>query len=198
MILVFDTLTFHSVIAYQSRSDQTRKLRRAFSIVDTDKSGEISYDQFHAAFLQSGVASDSEIEKLFNKVDFKKEKKIDYTEFVAATIESQGLIEECRIAEAFRRIDIDNTGIISRENLRALFNNSESDEYITSLLQEADSDGDGIVNYDDFRRLFVQRKKEEIRESLSLRNLHWDDMDEEGEENEPSEKLRELTLKPEV
>jgi Ca2+-binding EF-hand superfamily protein len=33
-----------------------------------------------------------------------------YTEFLAATIELHGQIEEDRIAEAFDRLDSDNTG----------------------------------------------------------------------------------------
>ena len=40
---------------------------------------------------------------------------INYTEFVAATLETEGRIEEDKIAEAFNRIDADDTGKISVE-----------------------------------------------------------------------------------
>lgn len=42
-----------------------------------------------------------------------------YTEFLAATIEARGRIEEDRIAEAFHRIDSDDTGFSKFETLLA-------------------------------------------------------------------------------
>ena len=40
---------------------------------------------------------------------------IDYTEFLAATIETQGKIEEERLADAFNRFDQDETGFINKD-----------------------------------------------------------------------------------
>lgn len=153
------------LMAYQSpHTEQMKKLRRAFSIFDVDQSGEITLDDFQTAFRQSNdELSDKDIKQLFEQCDFKKEKCIDYTEFIAATMESQGRIEESRIAEAFERLDPDNSGKISRETICEILSHSESDEYISSLLEEADFDGDGMVNYDDFRSLFVEKKKDDIR-----------------------------------
>ena len=38
--------------------------------------------------------------------------RIRYTEFLAATIEAQGVISEERLAEAFDRLDSDDSGAI--------------------------------------------------------------------------------------
>jgi calcium-dependent protein kinase len=46
--------------------------------------------------------------------------KIRYTEFLASTIEAQGAIDETRLAEAFDRLDSDDSGYISKQNLREL------------------------------------------------------------------------------
>lgn len=43
-----------------------------------------------------------------------------YTEFLAATIEAHGHIEEDRIAEAFDRIDSDDTGYSTSDSFRIL------------------------------------------------------------------------------
>ena len=43
---------------------------------------------------------------------------IKYTEFLAATLEAQGAITEEKLAEAFDRIDSDDSGYISAANLR--------------------------------------------------------------------------------
>jgi len=40
---------------------------------------------------------------------------IEYTEFLAATLEVNGHIQEDRLAEAFDRIDSDNSGFISKK-----------------------------------------------------------------------------------
>lgn len=42
--------------------------------------------------------------------DQDQDHKIMYTEFLAATIEAQGFIAEDRIAEAFDRLDVNETG----------------------------------------------------------------------------------------
>jgi Ca2+-binding EF-hand superfamily protein len=52
--------------------------------------------------------------------DVNKNNVINYTEFLAAAIETQGIIEEYRLAEAFELLDTDNKGYISRDNLRQI------------------------------------------------------------------------------
>ena len=42
------------------------------------------------------------------------------SEFLAATIECQGQLREEALAEAFDRLDSDNTGFISRANLKSI------------------------------------------------------------------------------
>lgn len=39
---------------------------------------------------------------------------VHYSEFIAATLETLGYIKEEKIADAFERIDCDNTGYISK------------------------------------------------------------------------------------
>jgi hypothetical protein len=53
------------------------------------------------------------------------------------------MIEEERIAEAFDRLDNDNTGYISKANLINFLGSDKSTEEIEQLLTEADSNKDG-------------------------------------------------------
>ena len=66
-----------------------------------------------------------------------------YTEFVAATLEARGAIEEERLAEAFDRLDSDDSGYISFENLRSLLGSEWNQERIENLIREADTNRDG-------------------------------------------------------
>ena len=68
---------------------------------------------------------------------------INYTEFVAATLEIHGHIEEERVAEAFDRLDSDDSGYISRENLREFLGKEATSADIDKLLKTGDLDGDG-------------------------------------------------------
>ena len=66
-----------------------------------------------------------------------------YTEFLAATLEAHGRIEEERIADAFDRLDSDDSGYISKENLKEFLGDSVSDKDIKEIIASVDTDNDG-------------------------------------------------------
>jgi calcium-dependent protein kinase len=72
---------------------------------------------------------------------------------LAATLEVKGDIEVERIAEAFDRLDSDDSGFISPQNLRDILGNY-SDQEIQSLVAEADTDKDGQISFEEFKRFF--------------------------------------------
>lgn len=66
-----------------------------------------------------------------------------YTEFIAAALEAHGHIEEERVAEAFDRLDSDDSGFISRQNLRDFLGRDWSNDKINKIMKEGDKDNDG-------------------------------------------------------
>lgn len=66
-----------------------------------------------------------------------------YTEFLAATLETHGYIEEERVAAAFDRLDSDDSGYISRENLRELLGEGCAEEEIDDIIKSVDKNADG-------------------------------------------------------
>jgi calcium-dependent protein kinase len=66
-----------------------------------------------------------------------------YTEFIAAALTSQANIEEERIAEAFDRLDSDDSGYISRENLKEFLGEESTWKDVEGLMNEGDTDKDG-------------------------------------------------------
>lgn len=79
-----------------------------------------------------------------------------YTEFLAATIEAHGHIEEDRIAEAFDRLDADDTGFISKKNLREVLGKDITSEQISAIMKSADKNKDGQISYKEFLEAFRQ------------------------------------------
>jgi hypothetical protein len=89
--------------------------------------------------------------------------RIRYTEFLAATIEAQGAISEERLAEAFDRLDSDDSGYISPENLSEILGQDFPLDEIKSIIQEADLTKDGLISYAEFLALW-ETKNEEARD----------------------------------
>merc|ERR1712218_534080 len=98
--------------------------------------------------------SDRDVEELFRTVDVGADGEIYYLEFLAATLEAHGRITEERLAEAFDRIDSDDSGMISKKNLRDLLGNGYSDDKIDQMLKEGNVTSSDGVNFDEFRKIF--------------------------------------------
>lgn len=79
---------------------------------------------------------------------------IRYTEFIAATIEAHGAINEARLAEAFDRLDCDDSGYITAENLVDILGEDVPMEEIFGIIDEADLAKDHRVSYSEFMALW--------------------------------------------
>jgi len=79
---------------------------------------------------------------------------LHYTEFLAATIEAHGAISEEALSEAFDRIDSDDSGYISTQNLREILGEFVPREYIEHIILEAESD----LDYSDDMKRQMERK----------------------------------------
>lgn len=75
---------------------------------------------------------------------------IRYTEFLAATIEAHGAIDEGRLAEAFDRLDSDDSGFISVDNLSSILGDQFPVDEINSILKESSLTCDNKVSYPEF------------------------------------------------
>lgn len=62
-------------------------------------------------------------------------------------VQARGLIAEDRIAEAFDRLDSDDSGYISKANLKSFLGDDISDAEIDSIMAEADGNKDGKISY---------------------------------------------------
>lgn len=85
--------------------------------------------------------------------DINNDGHIIYTEFLAATVEAHGYVTEDRIAEAFDRLDSDDTGYISKKNLQDILD-SDCDEVIEGIIRNVDINNDGRISYKEFLEAF--------------------------------------------
>uniref|UniRef100_A0A7S3P976 Calmodulin n=1 Tax=Amphora coffeiformis TaxID=265554 RepID=A0A7S3P976_9STRA len=135
-----------NVIAHRSSTKEIEELRKAFAAYDTSRNGVITFEEFKAAMTKMNY-SDETIAEIFTSLDVNGNQKIMFTEFIAATIEARGLIAEDRIAEAFDRLDSDDSGYISKSNLKSFLGDDITDEECKKIMKEADTDQDGKISY---------------------------------------------------
>ncbi|KAL3906742.1 MAG: hypothetical protein SGARI_003864 [Bacillariaceae sp.] len=165
------------VIAHKSTDEEIGFLRRLFlRRFDVEKSTpDISYPEFKEAL---GVYSytHEELVRMFMGMDIDGTGKVGYSEFLAATIEAHGSIEEERIAEAFDRLDEDDSGFVTAANLRSFLGDDIAEDFIDEILDEADGDSDHQISYEEFLDLWDEDFDEILRQSLKehyeLRQQH--------------------------
>lgn len=153
------------VIAHKSSSAEIVELRKAFDAYDTTNDGVISFAEFKAAMSSSSNYMEKDIEEIFQNLDTGKDGKIYYTEFLAATLEAHGRIVEETLADAFDRMDCDDTGYISEQNLRDFLGTDATTEKVEKLMAEVDADGDGKISFEEFVTSFRNNQRS-IRRSL--------------------------------
>jgi len=140
-----------NVIAHKSNANEILELRKLFDQYDTANNGVISFEEFKAALEKSDYPPD-QVAEIFKSIDVNDTGHINYTEFIAATLEAHGHIEEERVAEAFDRLDSDDSGFISRANLRDFLGGSSKE--IEEIIKYGDIDGDGKISWEEFLTMF--------------------------------------------
>ena len=107
-----------------------------------------SYNELGAA-----LGLDTKATGVFKSLDHDGSGQVHYHEFLAATIEAEGLLDPETLQDTFDRMDHDDSGVISRENLRSLLGSRASDELVETLMQEGDLKRNGHVDYEEFSRV---------------------------------------------
>ncbi|CAN1315176.1 Calcium-dependent protein kinase 29 [Linum perenne] len=116
--------------------------------------GNASDKPMHSAVLirMRQLRAMNKMKKLALKADVDKNGTIDYVEFVTATMHRHRLEKEEHLFEAFQYFDKDNSGYITRDELRhAMSEYGMGDEAtIDEVIDDVDTDKDGRINYEEF------------------------------------------------
>lgn len=146
------------VVAHKSSSEEIGILRKLFKKYDSRHDGSIWFEEFCEAMSGYGH-SNEELRSIFDAMDLSGSGSIRYTEFVASTIEAHGTISEARLAEAFDRLDCDDSGYITSDNLMEILGQDVPRDEIDAIIEEADLAKDGRVSYFEFLALWEDKQK---------------------------------------
>nr|CAD70165.1 calcium-dependent protein kinase [Landoltia punctata] len=141
------------VIAESLSEEEIKGLRQMFQNMDTDQSGTITYEELKTGLARLGSRlSEAEVKQLMDAADVDGNGSIDYIEFITATMHRHKLEREEHLYSAFSYFDKDNSGYITRDELKqALEEHGMGDaDSIREIISEVDTDNDGRINYDEF------------------------------------------------
>ncbi|KAL3935778.1 MAG: hypothetical protein SGBAC_008767 [Bacillariaceae sp.] len=153
------------VVAYKSTDEELGFLRKIFFKFDITKNGEIGIVEFKEAMTVYQY-TDEELEFMFQALDLDCTGKVHYSEFLAGSLEAHGNIDESRIAEAFDRLDSDDSGFITAENLRDFIGHNISLEYFYSIIEEADQTKNHKIDYQEFLDLWNEKSTSSLQDAM--------------------------------
>uniref|UniRef100_A0A7S2RV54 Calmodulin n=1 Tax=Rhizochromulina marina TaxID=1034831 RepID=A0A7S2RV54_9STRA len=151
------------VIAHQASPEHVEKLRNAFHEIDINREGHITLEEMKQVLIDYDINS-SEIEAIFDGVDVDQTRKIGYTEFLAATVSAMGFVRQEQLTEAFDRLDSDDSGYITKENLREILGSAYVADEVDRMIQEADVKHDGRVDFEEFLNLMNAQTEKEVKD----------------------------------
>merc|ERR1712151_502639 len=91
-----------------------------------------------------------QIFEALNTTSNEETQEIQYSEFLAAMVSTRIKMHDDMLTATFHRFDVDNSGYITEENLKAVLGESFEGAEVGTLLREADRSGDGQISHEEF------------------------------------------------
>ena len=128
-----------------------------FNSIDTHCDGYIQKSELADCFTKCEMA-DVDIDTLFACIDVRGDGRVNFSEFFAATDVFASLSQptppptySALIDSVFRKLDVDNSGFISEQNLVSLFGRrGYQGSDAAELIDEGDFVGDGVISAGEF------------------------------------------------
>mmetsp|Transcript_13565 Transcript_13565/g.27324 ORF Transcript_13565/g.27324 Transcript_13565/m.27324 type:complete len:512 (+) Transcript_13565:61-1596(+) len=145
------------IIAHCAPAKKLQELRQAFNTLDHSNDGTINFAEFKDAMRDCDFSAE-QVNEIFYELDQNKTGLIHYTDFLAATLETRGKIDEELVEEAFERLDVENTGTISKDGLSSILEQSRTsndcEKVAEELIKEAGEGMDEELKYETFSCMF--------------------------------------------
>merc|ERR1712232_874564 len=144
------------VIAQRLDAPEIHELRRMFDALDTNHDSTVTLYELKEGLEKMGNSETlSRVREMFETIDMDASKRIDYTELLASTLDFQETFQESRCWAAFRVFDRDNSGMISKKEVREVLQSDGIKGVVDStaaerIVNEVDQNGDGELDFHEF------------------------------------------------
>lgn len=171
-----------TAVARQLDHKHLKDIHQVFQELDKDGNGVLSIAEVKEGIGKLGAGEGTDVDKLFSTMDIDGSKQIDYTEFCAAAMGERATNQDDIIWAAFKTFDVDNTGDLTVDNIKAILDNSDmQDSWSPEVCREVgmevikmfDKDGDGRITFDDFKSMMTKcwtNTQEKSMDALSILN----------------------------
>ena len=128
--------------------------RYVFSFLDYLNNGVITKLELKTFFSEvNEPITDEELDTIIESQFLRSSGMISYTEFIAATLERSFFYEDKYLKMAFMHFDVDNTGSISKTNVKECFDRfgyQLDEEEVAEMIADFDIKNDGEISYEEF------------------------------------------------
>ena len=146
------------IVSQISNQSEFKDLIDTFKALDENNDGVLSRDEIRKGFHKVNIKmKKQQFQALMNQIDNNGSNFIDYTEFIIAGSNRHRLLNRRSINNCFKLFDADNSGKISMDEFKAIFDNrgiiDTNDTLWNQFLKECDENGDGEIEIDEFRNM---------------------------------------------
>ncbi|KAE8711145.1 hypothetical protein F3Y22_tig00110303pilonHSYRG00339 [Hibiscus syriacus] len=147
------------VIAQRLSEEEIAGLKEMFKMIDTDGSGQITYDELKEGLKKFGAnLAESEFHALMQAADINNSGTIDYEEFVTATLHLNKIEREDNLLAAFSYFERDGSDYITPDELqKACQEFGIEDIRLDEIMKEVDADNDGRIDYNEFIAMMLPK-----------------------------------------
>ena len=153
------------MIAMSLTQNDVANMEEEFMKLDSNRGGTIKLDELANALTTRLNMSNEEATQIFNRVDQTGDDEIHYTEFLAAALQTKLVVNEKYIKAAFQKFDVDNTGLISEDDLRRVMGDVYKGEDVGEIFRQADYKNNGFIDYEEFLKAIMDSSCVEPYES---------------------------------
>jgi len=110
-----------------------------------------------------GLSNDLEWSTIVEECDLNGDGVLDFQEFISVVFDRKALIKKDDLKRAFRLIDVDKDGQVTKKDFTSLFNSYDKKARLVQdsvvweqILQEADRSGRGKICFEDFSQTMTE------------------------------------------
>merc|ERR1711899_207821 len=166
-----------SLTKLQKSFSNLNEVKAAFRKFDSDSDGHITRPELKGVMAKFG---DADVDAVFALGDADQSGGIDYIEFIGLMIPNSGTMlkkissqfaDEKAVINGFKRIDANNDGAVSKQELKNGLRLSDQDTEVVFALGDVDQDGE--ISLPEFVRLMCPAAQSGLNKFRnSFRNIH--------------------------
>jgi len=127
-------------------------LKTTFRQIDKNDDGKITVAEMKEAMEKYGSSSESkstgmsDVAAMMKAADVDGDGTLSYNELLMTAVQRKLLAKEERLWDAFRKLDLNGDGKITKDEIKKVLGEEAANE----LIAAADTNGDGDIDYDEF------------------------------------------------